>query len=65
MMGFVVGTVVKLVGSRPAFGSIGHVGSNPSTPYVHFIMHQPSASLDHGRIAHFTIQFVGCCSSLI
>jgi len=33
-----------VVGSTLAFGSIGHMGSNPSTAYFHIIVHQPSAS---------------------
>jgi len=50
-----------VVGSTLAFRSIG---SNPSTAYFHIMIHQPSASWDHWRSAHWTIQFVDSCSSL-
>jgi len=40
------------------------IGSNPSSAYFHIIVHQPSASWDHWRSAHWTIKFVDCCSSL-
>jgi len=38
--------------------SIAHSLSNPSPAYFHIIVHQPSASWDHWRAAHWTIQFV-------
>jgi len=40
------------------------MGSNPSTAYFHIMVHQPSASWDHWRSAHWTIHFVDRCSSL-
>jgi len=40
------------------------MGSNPSSAYFHIIVHQPSASWDHWRNAHWTIQFLDYCSSL-
>jgi len=52
-----------VMGSTLAFGSIGH-GFKSEHTYFHTIVHQPSASWDHWRSAHWTIQFVDCCSSL-
>jgi len=52
-----------VVDSTLAFGSIGHGFKSEHHLFSHHV-HQPSASWDHWKSAHWTIHYVECCSSL-
>jgi len=45
-------------------GVVNSILAFGSTAYFQIMLHQPSASWDYWRSAHWTIQFVDCCSSL-